>query len=287
MRASTFSMTAFDAEAAEWGVAVQSKFLAIGAVTPWARAGAGAVATQGFINVSYGPDGLALLERGVSAQAVVDQLTSADADRDTRQLAVVDREGNTAYFTGSACFDWAGQHRGPGYIALGNTLVSGDTVAAMAERYEHGAGEPLAHRLVESLAAAQSAGGDRRGQQAAAVLTVKAGAGYGGADINVDLRVDDHPRPIEELRRLLDLHELYFGETPAEQWLELDHHLTAEVHAHLSRLGYASGDLGADLEAWAGVENFEERLRGVEQIDPVILAQLRAGSEKPEGEAAR
>ncbi len=237
MRASTFSITAYDATTAEWGVAVQSKFLAIGALTPWARAGVGAIATQAFINVSYGQDGLSLLERGLSAQEVVDRLTSADPERETRQLGVVDREGRSACFTGSACFDWAGHHLGHGYAAQGNTLVSGDTLAAMVERYERGAGEPLARRLVESLAAAQDAGGDRRGQQAAAVLTVSAGAGYGGADIHVDLRVDDHPRPIDELRRLLGLHELYFGETPAEQWLDLDDELAAEVREHLNRLG--------------------------------------------------
>jgi uncharacterized Ntn-hydrolase superfamily protein len=287
MNASTFSMIAYDARSAEWGVAVQSKFLAIGALTPWARAGVGAIATQAFINVSYGREGLLLLERGLSAHEVVDRLTSADPGRDNRQLGVVDREGTSACFTGSACFDWAGHHRGHGYSAQGNTLVSGVTLAAMVDRYEHGTGEPLARRLVESLAAAQNAGGDRRGQQAAAVLVVSAGAGYGGADVRVDLRVDDHPRPIEELRRLLDLHELYFGETPAEQWLELDEQLAAELRQHLSRRGYASGDLEADLEAWAGVENFEERLRGTERIDPVVLAQLRSASGKVEREAAR
>jgi uncharacterized Ntn-hydrolase superfamily protein len=286
MRASTFSIAAYDPEAGEWGVATQSKFLAIGAVTPWARVGAGAVATQAFINVSYGEDGLALLERGMPAQEVVDRLTSADPDRETRQLGVVDRDGRSACFTGSACFDWAGHHLGHGFAAQGNTLVSGDTLAALVARYEEGAGEPLARRLVESLAAAQGAGGDRRGQQAAAVRTVRAGAGYGGADINVDLRVDDHARPIEELRRLLALHELYFGETPAEQWLDLDEHLAGEVREHLSRRGFSTGDLEADLEAWAGVENFEERLRGVERIDPVILAQLRGG-DKLDPEATR
>src|SRR5947209_11838244 len=173
MGASTFSLVAYDADVEEWGVAVQSKFLAIGAVTPWARAGVGGVATQAFINVSYGEQGLSLLERGLSAQDVVDRLTSADSDRDTRQLGVVDRDGRSACFTGSACFEWAGHHCGDGYAAQGNTLVSAETLAALVQRYEHGAGEPLARRLVESLGAAQDAGGDRRGQQAAAVLTVR------------------------------------------------------------------------------------------------------------------
>lgn len=285
MHASTFSIIAFDAGSVEWGVAVQSKFLGIGALTPWARAGVGAIATQAFINVSYGQKGLSLLESGLSAQEVVDRLTSGDPGRDNRQLGIVDREGNSACFTGSACFEWAGHRCGPGYSAQGNTLVSGETLAAMVHRYEQGTGEPLARRLVASLAAAQEAGGDRRGQQAAAVLVVSAGGGYGGADVRVDLRVDDHPRPIEELRRLLDLHELYFGETPAGQWLEVDDDLGVELREHLSRLGYASGDLRADLEAWAGVENFEERVKGTERIDPVVLGQLRG--DKVEGEATR
>jgi uncharacterized Ntn-hydrolase superfamily protein len=284
MPASTFSIIAYDATAEEWGVAVQSKFLAIGAVTPWVRAGAGAIATQAFINVSYGHDGLSLLEQGLSAQEVVERLTSRDPGRESRQLGVVDRDGNSACFTGSACFEWAGQHQGKRYAAQGNTLVSADTLTALVERYESGAGEPLARRLVESLAAAQEAGGDRRGQQAAAVLTARAGAGYGGSDVHVDLRVDDHPRPIEELRRLLDLHELYFGQTPPEEWLELDDELAAELRRHLDVLGYSEGELAADLEAWAGVENFEERLRGTERIDPVVLAQLR---DKTGGEATR
>jgi uncharacterized Ntn-hydrolase superfamily protein len=287
MPTSTFSIIAYDEARGDWGAAVQSKFLAAGALVLWARAGVGAIATQAFINASYGEEGLSLLERGLSAQDVVDRLTSADPGRGNRQLGVVDRGGNSACFTGSACFDWAGHHCGPGYSAQGNTLVSGDTITAMAQRYEEGAGEPLARRLVESLAAAQEAGGDRRGQQAAAVLVVSAGAGYGGADVRVDLRVDDHPHPIEELRRLLDLHELYFGETPSEHWLEVDDDLGRELRGHLSRLGYASADLKADLEAWAGVENFEERVKGTERIDPVVLTQLRSASDEVKGKAGR
>lgn len=283
MPASTFSIAAHDEASGDLGVAVQSKFLAAGALVPWARAGVGAIATQAFINVSYGEEGLSLLGRGLRAQEVVDRLTSADPGRDGRQLGVVDRDGNTACFTGSACFEWAGHRLGRGYCAQGNTLVSGDTVAALASRYEQGTDEPLARRLVESLAAAQEAGGDRRGQQAAAVLVVGAGAGYGGGDVRVDLRVDDHPRPIEELRRLLDLHELYFGETPPEQWLEVDDDLAAELRGHLARLGYASGDLEADLQAWAGIENFEERVSGAGRIDPVVLAQLRDTGNDDEG----
>jgi uncharacterized Ntn-hydrolase superfamily protein len=286
MPASTFSIAAYDARSGEWGVAVQSKFLAIGALTPWARADVGAVATQAWINVSYGERGLSLLEEGLSAHQVVDRLTSEDPGRENRQLGVVDREGNAACFTGSGCFEWAGHRRGDGFSAQGNTLVSGDTLTALAERYEHGDSEPLARRLVEALAAAQDAGGDRRGQQAAAVVVVARGAGYGGADVRVDLRVDDHARPIDELRRLLDLHELYFGETPSERWLAVDDDLAAELREHLARLGYDGGDLEANLDAWAGVENFEERLQGTERIDPVLLAQLRAASEKAEAGGA-
>ena len=282
MHASTFSIAAYDARRAEWGVAVQSRFLAIGALTPWVRSGVGAIATQAQINVSYGLDGLGLLERGLSAPQVVDRLTNADPGRDSRQLGIVDRSGASGCFTGSGCFEWAGHHCGEGYAAQGNTLVSGDTLDAMVKRYESATDEPLARRLVESLAAAQEAGGDRRGQQAAAVLTVRAGAGYGGADVHVDLRVDDHQLPIDELRRLLDLHDLYFGQTPADQWLDLDDELATEVRGHLDRLGYAGGKLADDLEEWACFENFEERLRGVKYIDPVVLGQLRVVATKSE-----
>jgi len=274
-RPSTFSIAACDLKRREWGVAVQSKFLAVGAVVGWAEAEAGAVATQAFANPSYGPDGLALLREGASADEVVARLTEGDEGRDDRQLGVVDRKGRGATFTGSACFDWAGGRTGPGYAAQGNILVSAETVDALAETFEASEGA-LGGRLVACLAAAQAAGGDRRGQQSASLLVVRRGGGYGGlSDTLIDLRVDDHPEPIAELERLLALHELYFGETPEREWLDVDDALGGEIRERLERLGYRDVDLGRAFEAWAGTENLEERISGIDRIDPVVLAELR------------
>jgi len=214
---STYSIAACDLERGEWGVGVQSKFIAVGALVCWAEPEIGAIATQAMLNVGYGPDGLALLRAGRSAGEVVERLTAADEGRDHRQLGVVDAGGSSAAYTGAACLDWAGSRTGEGYAAQGNILVSAETVEAMADRYESTRGRPLAERLLEALAAAQAAGGDRRGQQSSALLVTAKGAGYGGCDIAVDLRVDDHPEPVVELRRLYGLHRLYFGETPRSE----------------------------------------------------------------------
>jgi uncharacterized Ntn-hydrolase superfamily protein len=273
---STYSIAACDVERGEWGVAVQSKFLAVGSLVSWAEPGAGAVATQALANPRYGPDGLALLRQGLSAGDVVERLTAADDGRDDRQLGVVDAGGGSASFTGSACFEWAGGRTGVGYAAQGNILVSGETVDALAEAFEGTAGRPLAERLLESLAAGQAAGGDRRGQQSAALLVAKRGAGYGGlSDIAVDLRVDDHAAPIAELARLYELHELLFGKTPDDEWLPVDHDLGTELRERLRALGYPQEALEEALAAWAGTENLEERVRGADRIDPVVLAELR------------
>ena len=263
---------ACDLDAGQWGVAVQSKFLAVGSVVPWAEPHVGAVATQSYANPRYGPDGLALLRQGLAAKEVVRRLTEADEERETRQLGVVDAEGRAATFTGAECHDWAGGRTGDGYAAQGNILVSAETVDALAETFEAETG-PLAERLLACLDAAQAAGGDRRGQQSASLLVVERDAGYAGlSDVVVDLRVDEHERPIEELGRLYEIHQALFGKTPKEEWLELDEALRAEVDERLARLGYAS------LADWAGVENLEERVDGDEAIDPVVLEQLRSRS---------
>lgn len=275
MRPSTFSIVACDLDRGEWGVAVASRFLAIGALSAWAESEVGAVATQSWIKASYGVEGLRLLGQGVSAPEALRQLLEKDDGGDQRQVAIVDRDGRTAAHTGSACLDWAGHRRGPSYAAQGNMLVSDATLGALADTFESRAPEPLAERLLAALAAAQAAGGDRRGQQAAALRVVKTGAGYLGADVLADLRVDDHPEPVEELERLYELHQLYFGATPDERWLRVDSKLAGELRDRLDRLGYAGGDLAADLDTWAGVENLEERVRGVERLDPVVLSQLR------------
>jgi uncharacterized Ntn-hydrolase superfamily protein len=272
----TYSIAACDLEAGQWGVATQSKFLAVGSVVPWAAPQAGAVATQAYANPRYGPDGLALLADGLSAEEVVARLTAADEERDHRQLGVVDAKGGSASYTGSACFDWAGGETGPCFAAQGNILVGPETVGALAATFVATAGRPLAERLLESLAAAQAAGGDRRGQQAAAVLVVERDAGYAGLSSNlVDLRVDDHPEPVTELARLYRLHTLLFGKTPREEWVAVDDALGAELVELLDRLGHTGG-LAVALPAWAGVENLEERIDGIELIDPVVLAELRS-----------
>jgi len=272
---STYSIVAFDAEARQWGVATQSKFLAVGSVVPWAEAEAGAVATQSYANPRYGPDGLALLREGVEAAEVVRRLTEADDGRETRQLGVVDAQGGSATFTGSECHDWAGGRTGGGYAAQGNILVGAETVDALAETFESSVGKPLAERLIDCLAAAQAAGGDRRGQQSAALLVVEKDGGYAKlSDVLVDLRVDDNAQPIEELRRVYRLHDEIFGRTPKAQWLDVDDALRDELVTRLANLGY-DGELAEAFAAWAGTENYEMRVDGVERIDPVVLDALR------------
>jgi uncharacterized Ntn-hydrolase superfamily protein len=271
----TFSIAACDLDAGQWGVAVQSKFLAVGSVVPWAEPGVGAIATQAYANPRYGPDGLALLRDGLTADEVVARLTEADEGRDERQLGVVDGEGRSASWTGSGCMHWAGGRTGPGYAAQGNILVGAETVDALAETFESTAGLPLARRLLDCLAAAQAAGGDSRGQQSAALLIVERDGGYAGlSDTAVDLRVDDHPHPIEELERIHGLHFRLFGKTPRESWIPVDDALGAELNERLAALGYA-GKLPDALDRWAGVENLEERVDGADAIDPVVLEALR------------
>lgn len=201
----TFSIVGFDPETGDLGVAVQSRFFGVGAVVPWARADVGAVATQAFANTTYGPDGLALLDDGVAAPIALKQLTAADKRRDRRQAGMVDARGRVAAFTGAKCFDWAGHRVGEGYCCQGNILAGKAVVDAMAATFEKTKGA-LAERLVAALAAGQAAGGDKRGRQSAALLVVRRGGGYARYDDRyIDLHVEDHPKPIEELTRLLAL----------------------------------------------------------------------------------
>ena len=271
----TYSIAACDLDAGQWGVATQSKFLAVGSVVPWAEPHVGAIATQAYANPRYGRDGLELLREGLGSSEVVERLTAADDGRDHRQLGVVDASGGSATYTGAECMDWAGGLAGPCFAAQGNILVGEETVAALAATFTATAGRPLAERLLECLAAAQSAGGDRRGQQSAALLVVERDGGYASlSDILVDLRVDDHEQPVAELARLHHMHSLLFGKTAREDWLEVDDTLRAELSERLARLGY-TGDLDRALDAWSGTENLEERVDGVERIDPVVLEELR------------
>jgi uncharacterized Ntn-hydrolase superfamily protein len=269
-RIATYSICACDLAAEQWGVATQSKFLAVGSVVPWAEPHAGAIATQSYANPRYGPDGLALLRDGLPAEVVVERLTSADEGRAHRQLGVVDAEGRAATYTGAECHAWAGGRTGDGYAAQGNILVSGATVDALAETFEASRGKPLAERLLDCLDAAEEAGGDSRGRQSAALLVVERDGGYANlSDVLVDLRVDDHPDPLVELRRIYRMHDALFGSTPRDRWLAVDGALRAELDDLLQRVGHP------DLASWAGVENLAERVDGEEEIDPVVLERLR------------
>lgn len=275
----TFSIVGRDDSGRSFGVAVASKFLAVGAAVPAASAGAGALATQAMANLRYRPDGLLLLGDGVAATDVVPALTRDDDGRTHRQLGVVDRDGGSGSFTGIDCIPWAGHRNGPGYAVQGNCLTGPEVVAEAERAWHDSAGAPsLARRLLDALAAGDAAGGDKRGRQSAALLVVAPGAGYGGgSDVAVDLRVDDHPSPVVELERLLTLHELYFGTPDPYQLLSLDGELLDEVAGHLRRLGYADvdADFDAAFEQWVGTENYEERhVPG--KLDPVVLDRLRA-----------
>jgi uncharacterized Ntn-hydrolase superfamily protein len=278
-RVATYSIVACDLDAGRWGVAVQSKFLAVGAVVPWAEPHVGAIATQSWANPRYGPDGLELLRSGQTAEEAVAALTAADEGREHRQVGIVDGSGRAATFTGAECQDWAGGRTGSGYAAQGNILVSEETVDALAATFESNAQLELAERLIECLAAAQGAGGDRRGQQSASLLVVEKDAGYANlSDTVVDLRVDDHERPIPELVRLYGLHQELFGVTPREDWVDVDDVLAAELRDRLAKLGFV-GELDQAFFEWAGKANLEERVDGVAQLDPIVLAILRKQSE--------
>jgi uncharacterized Ntn-hydrolase superfamily protein len=276
----TFSIVGFDPETDTWGVAVQSKFLAVGAIVPWARSGVGAVATQAMANFNYGPRGLELMSQGKTAQETVEALISSDDDREHRQLGVVDAAGRAATFTGSECFEWAGGVEGEHYAAQGNILVGRETVEAMARTFE-GTSGGLAGRLLAALEAGLGAGGDSRGKQSAALLVVREGGGYGGDnDHVVDLRVDDHPEPIRELIRLRTLHTLYFGETQPEDVVAVDGEVRRDVEMSLRRSGYV--EEGADdkalldaLSAFIRTENFEEREQERGYLDRAVLEYMK------------
>jgi uncharacterized Ntn-hydrolase superfamily protein len=280
----TFSIVARSADGRAHGVAVASKFLAVGAAVPAAEAEVGALATQSYANLAYRPQGLTLLRTGVAAADVTAGLVAADPGREQRQLGVVGRDGDGATYTGEGCHAWAGGLAGDGYAIQGNILTGPEVVEAMRQAWLTSAAEPLfAGRLLAALRAGDQAGGDRRGRQSAALLVVAKGQGYGGtSDVVVELRVDDHPDPVTELARLLDIHTLLFGKPDPETLLDLTGELADEVRQRLTAAGYAAADasidaLDAALADWAGVENLEERLVSG-RIDPLVLAHLRAAS---------
>ncbi|HCI79413.1 MAG TPA: fimbrial assembly protein FimA [Ktedonobacter sp.] len=279
----TFSIVARDVQAGEVGIAVQSKFLAVGAVVPWAKANVGAIATQSWANTSYGPHGLTLLENSDTPQEVLTRLLEADEERASRQVGIVGMSGTPVTFTGEQCYPWAGGQVGEHYACQGNILVGRETVEAMARTFETTAG-PLCDRLLAALAAGQAAGGDSRGQQSAALLVVKENGGYGGFnDRFIDLRVDDHPTPIAELQRILQLHKLYLFPTNPKDILPIDSERASELQALLSATGDYQGtksgvydDATRDaLRAFSGRENLEERWIEDARIDRIVLEYLR------------
>lgn len=275
----TFSIVAWDPDAREWGVAVASKFLGAGAVVPWARAGSGAIATQAYANVTYGPIGLELLAT-MDADEVVTELTADDPERDERQLGVIDRNGRSASFTGSRCLDWAGSRDGHGYACQGNILTGREVVEQMADSFEAATGD-LAGRLMAALQAGDRAGGDRRGKQSAALLVAREGGGYlGETDIAVDLRVDDHAEPVEELGRLLEIHRVLFPHPDTLEFVDIDDELAERLAAALTTRGFPTSattfdvDLQHALFAWVGTENLEMRWTHDPRIEKVVLDML-------------
>lgn len=277
MSTSTFSIVAADSSTEEIGVAVQSKFLAVGALVPWARAYVGAVATQAFADVTFGQRGLELLARGLEPDEVIARLLEGDERRETRQVGVVDAAGRTASFTGAECFEHASSVTGPGFACQGNIMATEKVVPAMADAFASADGS-LSERLMDALRAAQREGGDRRGQESAAILVVKPGGGYGGNhDRYIDLRVDDHRAPIEELIRLLGLRRLYFERPSEKDLVTADPALEDELGGLLAEVESLKpgGDLWDALFDYMGWENLEERWAGRGRIDPIVLDHLR------------
>lgn len=310
----TYSIVALDSATGALGVAVQSKFLAVGAVVPWARSGIGAIATQSFANVAYGPRGLEDLAAGRTATETLRRLTATDELREERQVGVVDAKGGSASHTGRNCFAWAGGRLGDGFAAQGNILAGPAVVDGLADTFLAG-GRPFPELLLACLAAADAAGGDRRGRESAALLIVREGGGYaGGNDRWIDLRVDHHDDPIGELGRLLELQHLYFDRPAVENLEPIDEATAAEIQACLESIGGGPGGRfgsvyapmsgstsnGPDpaarpyvgqprpfptswdepwqqaLDEWMSVENLEERAAAPGWIDPRVLAILRS-----------
>jgi uncharacterized Ntn-hydrolase superfamily protein len=278
----TFSIVATDPDEGDWGIAVASKFPCVGAVVPWAQAGVGAVATQSWANTSFGPEGLALMNEGVSAQGAVEKLLAADEGREDRQVGFVDRNGGSATFTGSKCMDWAGGVTGEGFAAQGNILAGAAVVDELARAFTQTQGD-LCDRLLAALLAGDAAGGDKRGRQSAALLVVREGGGYEGRnDRYIDLRVDDHADPINDLVRLFQVWDdsMLVRNDPQ---LEATPELVTELQRRLAALGRYDGEASgayddatrAALSGWAGEYNLEGRLRDDELISQLLVREIR------------
>jgi len=296
----TFSITAFDPETGDLGVAVQSKFPNVRAVVPWAEAEVGAVATQALSNASYGPKGLALMRNGAMADEALKILIENDSLRDERQVGIVDAKGNSATWTGRNTFDWAGGNAGGNwagrgeivkgrfFTAQGNILVGKETIEAMTRTYQETKGA-LADKLVAALVAGGKAGGDRRGEQSAALLVVRKGAGYQGAlDNFVDISVYDHPHPLQELERLYQMHKLYFFKTDPKNLVKIDENLCRELQQIMKDRGFYKGEISGvfdevtkkNLQDFMYWENYDERVRNDDQIDKEVLQDIRKNYEE-------
>jgi uncharacterized Ntn-hydrolase superfamily protein len=282
MTPSTFSIVAYDPANGDLGVAVASKFLAVGSVVPWAQAGIGAIATQSWANTRYVPLAFEMLKQGLTPEQVGAALTVSDEHVTQRQFGIVDAHGRGFTYTGAQCYSWAGGVVGANFAAQGNILAGPQVVDALAATFENTQGD-LAQRLLTALAAAQRAGGDKRGQESAALLVVRAHGGYGGFnDRYIDLRVDDHPAPIDELQRLLDLHRLYLDKSKPDDLIAIDQAIARELQTLLAKRGYPVSVSGVwdepsqmAFREFAGVENLEERLQDGPFIDKVVLKFLR------------
>lgn len=283
MKPSTFSIVAFDPRVNELGIAVESKFLSVGAVVPWAKAGVGVIATQSWANTSFGPRGLRMLKQGMTPKQVGAKLVANDKGAAQRQFGIVDAKGRAFTYTGKGCYDWAGGVIGKNFAAQGNILARAAVVDALANTFEKTPGA-LAERLVAALMAGQAAGGDRRGQESAALLVVRPKGGYGGYnDRYIDLRVDDQATPIDELKRLLDLHHLYLGKTNPNDVMPIDANIARELQTMMRKRGYYAGIINGKwndatqkaFREFAGVENVEDRLLEGAFIDRVVLEFLR------------
>ena len=277
----TFSIVGFDPETKELGVAVASKFLGVGAVVPFAKAGVGAIATQSWANLNYGAHGLEMLENGFNPHEVLEELVRNDTNSATRQVGIVDAQGRSVTFTGDDCYDWAGGSAGVNFAAQGNILVDQQTLETMESTFLQSTG-PLAERLLASLLAGDTAGGDSRGRQSAALLIVKENGSYGGYnDRYIDLRVDDHVDPVQELARLLKLHKLYFERTLPEDIVTIEGPLAQELqellyeNGHLQRELSEHDDLLDAVQSYHLIENFDERVQPRGMIDEKVVEYMR------------
>lgn len=284
IRPSTFSIVAYDPSESSWGIAVASKFLGVGAIVPWARAGAGAVATQSYANTSFGPRGLELMESGLSADEALKILLSEDLERDSRQVGLVDNSGGAATFTGDSCHDWAGGLTGVGFAIQGNILTDEQVIHSMAQAYVENGDKPFLWKLYTALLIGDRAGGDRRGKQSAAIYIAKQNGGYGGFnDRLVDYRVDDHYNPVIRLGEILELHDLYFGKSSESDQVLLVGEPLRSLQDLMKRLGYYQGSQHGEydmptrqaLETFIGNENFEVRTYfDTGRIDRPVLEYL-------------